>query len=349
MDISVEPSSVIILSIVIILLYISHIVSELETSITAVSLIRLKTLEDTLCNDEKEKSKYLKIKYLIDIKDKQDEVISTMLILNNAVNIVVTALTTSVVKDLFGNRAVTIATFMLTMIVLVFCEVLPKKIATIRAEKCLLKYIGLLKIAIPLCTPIRIIIDAVVNFIASIFKIDLDKKEETLTEEEFKTIVDISREEGIIESDEKKFIDNVVESKDRVLEDIMTKKENIVYVNKDDTLDTILEIFREHAYTRYPIIDGNIDNIIGVLNVKDILFLNDTMQESFDLDEFIREPFFLDKNKTITNALKRMRVNNVSIVFVRDVNCKTVGLATIEDIVEEIVGEIRDEYDEEDE
>ena len=349
MDISIEPSSVIILIIIIVLLYISHIVSELETSITAVSLIRLKTLEDTLSNNAKEKSKYLKIKYLIDIKDKQDEVISTMLILNNAVNIVVTALTTSVVKDLFGNTAVTIATFALTMIVLVFCEVLPKKIATIRAEKCLLKYISLLKIAIPICTPIRLIIDAIVNFIASIFKIDLDKKEETLTEEEFKTIVDISREEGIIESDEKKFIDNVVESKDRVLEDIMTKKENIVYVNKDDSLDKILEIFREHAYTRYPIIDGNIDNIIGVLNVKDILFLNDTMQENFDLDEFIREPFFLDKNKTITNALKRMRVNNVSIVFVRDINCKTVGLATIEDIVEEIVGEIRDEYDEEDE
>lgn len=344
MDIVVEPSALIILFIIVVLLFISHIVSELETSITAITMIRLKTLEDTVSEKEKDN-----ITYLIDIKDKQDEVISTMLILNNAVNIVATALTTSVVKDMFNNKAVTVATFILTLVVLVFCEAFPKKIATIQAEKCLLNNIGLLKFAMTVLKPIRMILDTIVNVLAKIFNIDIERKEETITEEDFKTIVDLSREEGIIELDEKKFIDNVFESKDRVLEDIMTKKENIIYINKEDTLDHVLEVFREHAYTRYPVIDGNIDNIIGILNVKDILFFNDTMQESFDLSEIIREPFFLDKNKTITNAFRRMRVNNASMVIVRDVNCITVGLATIEDIVEEIVGEIRDEYDEEDE
>ena len=333
---SFDPLSFWMTITIFVLLLISALVSMIETAVTSANFIRIQSLAD---------SGNKKAKIALSIKDSLQKIISTMLILNNAVNIVISTLVTILVTIKIRVLPVAIATFILTIIVLIFCEITPKRIATKFSENITINFVNFILFALIVFSPFRIVLDTISNLMCKLFGINMNEKEDTFTEEELKTIVDISHEEGVIESEEKEIIQNVFEFGDKTLKDIMTPRANMVLINSNDTYSDIVKIFREEQYTRIPVYEDTPDNIIGLINVKDFLLGQDISEENFDIKKVLRKAYFLYENKKISDALTNMRSNGQNLIIVLDEYSATAGMVTLEDILEEIVGDIKDEYD----
>lgn len=327
---------IILFVILIILLIVSAIVSAIETSITGADFIKIETLADK--GNEKAKNT---LKY----KNEKQKIISSMLFLNNVVNIVATTITTILVTIYIKCIPLAIATAVLTFIVLVFCEITPKRIANQNSEKILIDFTKFLDIVLPILFPFITLFNFISDKIANIFKIDLKEQEEIYSEDELKTLVDISHEQGVLETEEKEIIQNALEFGDITLKDIMIPNAKVEYLNINSSYEDVINKFNKTEYTRFPVVEDDLDNVVGILNVKDLLKLAIRGKENYNLKEIMREPFFLNENVKISSAFRRMNKVLTNIVIVRSNNCKTVGIATIEDILEEIVGDIRDEFD----
>ena len=326
------------LLIVIGLLGLSAFFSSAETAMMAVNKIRVRNLADAGLSSAK---------ILVKILDNQPKMLSAILIGNNIVNISASSLTTILVTEMLGNAYVGAGTGALTLLVLLFGEITPKTTATLYSESMALKFAKPIYLIMQVLTPVIFIVDKLSLGILLLLHIDPNKKQEAITEEELRTIVEVSHEEGVIESDEKKMIYNVFDFGDSVARDIMVPRIDMTFIDVDSTFEEVLEIFREEKYTRYPVFEETTDNVIGIVNIKDLILLES--DKAFCLRDHLREPLYTYEFKKTTELMMELRktLNNIAIVL--DEYGATAGLITMEDMLEEIVGEIRDEYDEDEE
>lgn len=328
-----ETNDIIQLVIVIILLSASAFFSSAETALMTSNKLKMRNLAD---NGNKRAAKVLKV------TENTDKMLSAILIGNNIVNLTASSISTTLTLKIFGSKLVGIATGILTFLILVFGEITPKNVASKNAENMALSYIGVISFLVTLLTPVIFIVNTVAKFVISIFNKNGDDNN-AVTEEELRAMVEYSHEEGVIENEEKKMIVNVVDFGDTVAGDIMVPRVDMVMVDEKSSYEEILQVFREERYTRIPVYEETPDNVIGILNVKDFLLIED--KENFVMKELLREPLYTYEYKKTSALMMDMRKTGANIVIVLDEYGITAGLITLEDMLEEIVGEIRDEFD----
>ena len=321
--------------ILIILLMLSAFFSSNETALTTVNKIRLRALAD---DGDKKAAMVLDI-----TENHTSKMLSAILIGNNIVNISASSLSATLAYA-FGGYMVSIATAVLTVAILVFGEITPKNYATINAEKISLRYIRIIKFFMTVMTPVIFIINLFSRGIMFLLRVDPSAAKKVMTEEELRTIVDVSHERGVIESDEKEMINNVFDLGDADAKDIMVPRVHVTFADVNSTYDELIDIFREDKFTRLPVYEDSQDNIVGIINMKDLLLCN--RDESFSIRDIMRKPHFTYEYKSISELLVEMRESTFNIAIVLDEYGEMAGLITLEDILEEIVGEIHDEYDE---
>ena len=301
----------------------------------AVNKIRLRALAD---EGNKRAAKVLDI-----VENHTPKMLSAILIGNNLVNITASSLATSLAYS-FGGYMVSIVTLILTVLILIFGEITPKNYATINAEKITLRYIPIFKFLMTIMTPVIFIINLFSRGVMRLMRVDPDAASKAMTEEELRTIVDVSHEDGVIESDEKEMIYNVFDLGDATAKDIMVPRVHVTFADVESTYDELIEIFREDKFTRLPVYKDSQNNIVGIINMKDLLLYD--KNEEFVIDRFLRKPHFTYETKSISDLLVEMKDSTFNIAIVLDEYGDMAGLITLEDILEEIVGEIHDEYDE---
>ena len=331
----IQPENIIQLIVVIILIALSAFFSSAETALTTVNKVRLKTLEE---------QGNKRAKRVLSILENNGKMLSTILIGNNIVNIFASSLVTTFALDVFGSVAVGIASGILTIVVLLFGEITPKTWAMINAEKIALTYSGIIKFLMTILTPVIFLIDKISFGIMWLLRIDPNKKGCAITERELKTYVDVGHEEGVIESEEREMIYNVFEFGDAVAKDIMIPRIDMVTASIDCTYNDLIAIFKNSMYTRIPVYENDNDNIIGLVNIKDLIALDNTCD--FKIKDVLREAYYTYEFKKTADLLIEMRDSTMNVTFVLNEYGATVGMITMEDLLEEIVGEIRDEYDE---
>jgi len=328
-----ETSDILQLVILVLLLSASAFFSSAETALMTSNKLRIRNLAE---NGDKRAEKVL------EITANTDKMLSAILIGNNIVNLSASALSTTLTLKLFGSSLVGVATGVLTFLILVFGEITPKNVASKNAEDMALKYIGIISILVIVLTPAIYIVNKVAGIVISLF-IKNNDDNNMVTEDELRAMVEVSHEDGVIEKEEKKMIVNVVDFGDTVAGDIMLPRVDMVMVSVESSYGEILKIFREERYTRIPVYEESPDNVIGILNVKDFLLIED--KENFSVKEHLREPLYTYEYKKTSSLMVDMRKTGANIVIVLDEYGTTVGLITLEDMLEEIVGEIRDEFD----
>ncbi len=321
----------------IILLMLSAFFSSAETALTTVNRIRIRGLAD-------EGNK--RAKTVLKITDDSGKMLSAILIGNNIVNLSAASLTTTLAYRL-GGSMVAVANAALTVAILLFGEITPKTVATIHAEKVSLAYAGIIGIFIKLATPVIFLINGLAKGVLILLRVDPNAKNNIMTETELRTIVDVSHEDGVIESDEKEMIYNVFDLGDAKAKDVMVPRVHVTFADVESTYEELLEIFREDKFTRLPVFEETTDNVIGTINMKDLLLFDNTKE--FHIKDILREAYFTYEYKNISELLVEMRQASFNIAIVLDEYGETAGLITLEDLLEEIVGEIHDEYDENEE
>lgn len=320
----------------VVLLLLSAFFSASETALTTVNRIKLESLAE-----DGNKS----AKTVLKLLDKPLKMLSTILIANNVVNLSASSLATTIAIKLWGNTYVALATGVLTFLVLIFGEITPKTMATTKSEKMALNVGSIIYFLSKIFTPVIYIVDLFANGILKLFRIDPKEARTAMTEYEFRTIVEASHEDGVLESEERQMIYNVVDLGDSLAKDIMIPRVEMACVNVEATYEELKEVFDKEKFTRIPVFEESTDNIIGIINMKDLLFLDNP--EQISIREVMREANFTFEHKKTSDLLAEMRQNSIPMVLVLDEYGDTVGLITLEDLLEEIVGEIRDEFDEE--
>ena len=323
---------------IIILLFLSAFFSSAETALTTVNRIRIRTLAEA--GDKKAIT-------LTRVIEDQGKMLSAILIGNNIVNLSASSLATTFTIHVFDSRAVGIATGILTLVILVFGEITPKTLSTIYSEQIALRYAAPIYYMMVILTPVIFLVNKMSLGFLLLLRIDPNKKQEAITEDELRTIVEVSHEEGVIESEEKKMITNVFDFGDSLAKDIMVPRIDMVFVDVNLTYDELLELYEEERFTRMPVYEDSTDNVIGIINMKDLLLLED--KEKFCVRDYLRQPLYTYEFKRTSELMVEMRKTFNNIVIVLDEYGATAGLITLEDMLEEIVGEIRDEYDEDEE
>jgi putative hemolysin len=322
--------------ILIICLVLSALFSASETALMSLSKIRVKQMIE---NREKGANRINKL-----LSD-PSRLLSAILIGNNVVNIGASSLMTSLAIDAFGNTGVGVATGIMTLLILVFGEITPKSLAAKNSEKISVSLSGFIEFVTNLLTPISFVLNIITDFLVKLLGGEVDKKKPFITQEELKTIVNVSYKEGVLEGEEKDMIYNVFDFSDSQVNDVMVPRTEIVAIDVDLPYEEIIKIINKEQYSRIPVYENTIDNIIGILYVKDLLFLDVNKDSTFDLRKYIRQPYFTPEYKSIKVLFKEMRANRNHMVVIIDEYGGTEGIVTIEDLVEEIVGDIEDEYD----
>lgn len=320
-----------------ILLLLSGFFSASESALTSLSKIRLRHMVD-----EKIKNADIVSKLV----DNPSRMLGSILVGNNIVNIAASSIATSLAISIWDNAGVGIATGIMTILVLIFGEITPKSLAVQHTEKVSLLVSKPINFISIILNPIVTVFIYLTNIIIKLFGGNIDKNATFITEEELKTIVDVSHEEGVLEVDEKKMIYNVFEFGDSQAKDVMTPRTDMVSIDINSSYDEIIALFKEEHFSRMPVFEDNTDNIIGVLYIKDLFFFEGN-KDKFDLRQLIRTPFFTYEFKGISELFAEMRSKRAPMAIVLDEYGGTEGIVTMEDLVEEIVGDIEDEYDDE--
>lgn len=317
--------------ILIILVLLSGFFSSAETALSTVNRVKLRTLEEEGDRRAARVNKILK---------NYSKMLSTILIGNNVVNLSAASLATTLALRV--HLAVGIATGLLTIVILLYGEIIPKTWAMYSSMKLSLAYSGIIYSLMQLLTPVIFVIDKMANGILRLMRIDPGKKA-AMTEEELRTYVEVSHEDGVIESEEREMIYNVFDFSDALAKDIMIPRINMVTVGVDDSYSEVLSVFRESMYTRLPVYQDDKDNIIGLINIKD--FILTESEENFHVKDILRDAHYTYEFKKVADLLIEIREKTTNVTFVLNEYGATVGMITLEDLLEEIVGEIRDEYD----
>ena len=322
-----------------ILILLAAFFSSAESAYSSVNKLRIRSLAD------EGNKKAIKV---MDLLEHSTKMLSAILIGNIIVTLVAAAITTSLAINKWGNSYIIPSTLLLIILVLVFGEVTPKFVAVAYSEELSLAYVGIIYGYTKLLTPVTFIFSSISKGLIHVFRINLSKETTTITEDELLTIVDVSHQEGVIESEERKMITNVVDFGDSVTKDVMVPRTDMVFGSVDMTYEELVEIFSIYKYTRIPIYSGTRDNIIGIINLKDLFFYTKSLSD-FSIHDIMREPYFTYEYKGTAELFHEMKKDSIAIAIVIDEYGETAGLVTLEDLIEEIVGEIRDEYDEDEE
>lgn len=331
-----DSTSVIQLISLVILMLLSAFFSSAETALTTVNKVRMRTMAE---DGNRRAARVVKL------IEKQNGLLSAILIGNNLVNITMTAVATVFATDLLGSAGAGVATGVLTLLVLIFGEISPKNIAAIHSEKISLIYSGPISAWLFICKPISFVVNMIARFFMFLLRVNPDQKQESFTEDEIRSIVEESHEDGVIESEEKKMINNVFDLDDHYAKDVMVPRADMVFLSVDSNYRETLDVYRNNMFTRMPVYEGDHDNIIGMVNMRDLLLYEDI--DTFDIHNILREAVFTHEHKKTSELMAEMRENSIAMEFVLDEYGSVAGLVTLEDLLEEIVGEIRDEYDEE--
>lgn len=329
-----DTPGVIQILILFILLVLSAFFSSAETSMTTVNTVRIRALAE-------EGSKRALILQRILLK--QRKMLSAVLIGNNIVNISASALATTLTIRLFGNVYVGLATGILTILILLFGEIIPKNWAVCNADKIALKYSKPIYVLMFALTPLIFLVDHLSGAIMKIFRISSSNRS-AMTETELKTYVDVSHEDGVIETEEREMIYNLFDFSDAVARDVMIPRIDVVSISADAKYQELLDTFKEFMYTRIPVYENDKDHIVGIVNIKDFLLVEN--KRSFHAKNILRPCYYTYELKKTSDLLMEMREKSASVSIVLNEYGAAVGMITTEDLLEEIVGEIRDEYDE---
>ncbi len=319
----------------IVLLMLSAFFSSAETSLTTVNRVRLKALAEEGNRQAKTALRVL---------DQYGKMLSAVLIGNNIVNLSASALATTLAIRI--HLTVGIATAILTMMILIFGEIVPKNIGMTNAEKLALLYATLIAGLMKLFTPVIFVMDSLVRGIMKLLRVDRGKKT-AMTENELRTYVEVGHEDGVIESEEREMIYNVFDFGDAVAKDVMIPRIDMVTVDKAATYEEVMEVFKDCMYTRIPVFEEDKDNIIGLINIKDFILVED--KAGFKISDILRQAYYTYEFKKTADLLVEMRQKCFNVAFVLNEYGGTAGMITLEDLLEEIVGEIRDEYDSDEE
>ncbi|MGN0305261.1 MAG: HlyC/CorC family transporter [Lachnospiraceae bacterium] len=330
-----DTTGVIQVVILFILLFLSGFFSSAETALSTVNRVRIRSLV------EEGNKRAATVEAVL---DNYGKMISAILIGNNIVNISASALATTLAIRI--NLAVGIATGALTLLVLLFGEIFPKTLAKVHSQKLTLAYAPIIRSLMILLTPVIFLIDLFSNAILRLLKLDPNAKP-TMTETELKTYVDVSHEDGVIESEEREIIYNVFDFSDAVAKDIMIPRIDMVTVDIHAGYEDLLSLFRDSMYTRIPVYEDDKDNIIGQVNIKDFILVEN--KDNFSIRSILRDAYYTYEYKKTADLMMELRQQMQNVAFVLNEYGACVGMITMEDLLEEIVGEIRDEYDAEEE
>lgn len=338
-----DSSDAIQVLILIALVGLSAFFSSAETALVTVNKIRIRNLID-----EGDRRALILSRVIED----QGKMLSAILIGNNIVNISASSLSTLLVTKLLGGTglaavAAGISTGMLTLIILVFGEITPKTCATIHSERIALSYARIIYVWMYIATPLIFIMNNLSMGILFLMRVDPNDKSGSYTEEEIRTIVEVSHEDGVIEPEEREMINNVFDFGDATAKDIMVPKVDMSFLNVNASYNDMIDLYRENKYTRYPVYEDSTDSVIGMINVKDLLLYED--REHFDARNIMRSVLYAHEHKKSSDLLLEMKKSSTNLAIVLDEYGVTSGMVTVEDLLEEIVGDIRDEYDEDEE
>lgn len=317
-----------------VLLLLSGFFSSAETALTTVNKIRMRTLSEA---GNKRADRVLLV------TDDSGKMLSAILIGNNIVNLSASSLATTLATKLFGSAGAGIATGILTFLILIFGEVTPKTMATIHADRMSLAISGIILAMMKLLTPVIFIINKLSLLVLFLLRVKPSKGDGHMTEDEIRTIVDVGQETGVIEDEERDMIHNLFDFGDAEAKEIMVPRIDMTFVQVDATYQEVLELFRAEMFTRIPVYEDTTDKVIGIINMKDFLLQENT--KDFSLRTMLREPYFTYEHKNTADLFLEMRKSSISMAIVLNEYGDTAGLITLEDLLEEIVGEIRDEYD----
>ena len=322
--------------ILIILILLSSFFSSSETALTTISPHRLRTMVD---------EQFKNADILEKVLSNKEKMLSVILICNNIVNIFASSFCTIFVQNIIGNWAVSLGTGVLTVLILIFGEIAPKTIATYRAEKLSLSFCRIIYILMIVFTPIASAVNFLASFIIRLSGVNKNEKSESYTENEIRSIVEVSTEEGSIETEEKDIINNVFDFNDTVVREIMVPRINIVSVNIHSSFEEIRELFFNNFYTRLPVYNDENTSFVGMLNLKDFLFFSESDISDFHVESIMREIPYTFEQKHLSELFIEMKKRQINMMAVMDEYGVTVGIVSMEDLLEEIVGDIRDEYD----
>lgn len=320
--------------ILVILLFLSSFFSSAETALVGVNRIRIRSLAE---------EGNTRAKTLLKIFEKESKMLSAILIGNNLVNTFSASIAATIAYS-FGGAAVSIATFIITLLILIFGEITPKTMATKNSEKMALSYAPIILFLMKVLTPVIFFINLLSRINLKLLGVDPNEANPLMTETELRTIMDVSHEEGVIEEDEKTIINNVFDFGDAKAKDVMVPRVHVVMADITSTREDLLNIFKEEQFTRIPIYEESIDNVVGLINIKDLLMKDG--EENFKIQDILRKPYFTFENKKISELLMEMKHSAFNLAVVMDEYGELAGIITLEDIIEEIVGEVHDEYDE---
>lgn len=331
-----DTPGVIGILVLLLLVVLSGFFSSAETALTTVNRVKIRNMV------EEGNKRAATVERIL---ERYNKMLNAILIGNNIVNLSASALCTTLVIDMGASAYVGVATGALTFVILLVGEIVPKTWASLNAEKISLSYSVVVYYMIKLMTPVIFIVDVISGGLLRLIHIDPSKRNDTITENELKTYVDVSHEDGEIETEERELIYNVFEFSDTCARDIMIPRVNMVTVDSDADYDEIFETFKDSMYTRLPVYQEEKDSMLGFINIKDFLLAKNT-DVTFCLESLIREAYYTYEYKKTADLLLEMREKSMNVAFVLNEYGSTVGMITLEDLLEELVGEIRDEYDE---
>ena len=322
----------------IILVTMSAFFSASETALTAFNRSKLKAIA------EKNQRKADLLKGWL---KKPNEILTALLIGNNIVNILASSIATMVAISILGNnsRAIAISTGAMTILLLIFGEITPKVVAKAYSTHISNAVIKLVYMLSKLFLPISKILMMVSKLIARMFGVKIDEIVFLITEEEIKSVVSVGEEEGVIEEEEKKMIHSIFEFTDTTVKEIMIPRTTVFAVEASKTLEEIWDVITGNGYSRIPVYEEGIDNIIGVFYIKDIFNVIRDGKLNMQVKSFIREAYFVPETKALVEMLEEFKKKHIHMAIVLDEYGGTSGIITIEDLIEEIVGDINDEFD----
>lgn len=323
----------------ILLLLGSGFFSASETALMAISKLDVRYMVEQNIKGAKKLEKLLA---------NPNKLLGSILVGNNLVNIVASSLATMIAIKLSGGSSsglgVGIATGVMTLLILIFGEITPKSLATQNAQKIALFVVGPISLIVTIFSPVVTILMTVTNGLLRLLVGNPDEPKPFITADELKTIVNVSHEEGVLESDEKQMIVNVFDFGHSCAKDIMVPRTDMIAIAQNATYQDIINIYKKEQFSRMPVYESSYDHIIGILHIKDLI-LNHIDPQHFKVNDFMREAYFVHEFKNNDELFKEMRAEKIGIAIVLDEYGGTAGLVSMEDLIEEIVGDINDEYD----
>lgn len=322
----------------IVFLILSGVFSASETALMSLNKIKLRKLEE-------ENVKGVEI--LSKIMEDPSKLLSTILVANNVVNIGASSIATALFMDLIGASGVPLATLVMTVLVLIFGEITPKSISNNNPEKVALVVSKLIYVIMKILSPVVSVLDMIRKILFKLLGIEENNDQPLITEEDLLTYVNVGHEEGVIEVEEKEIIKNVFTFGDLQAKHAMVNRMDIVAVDKNITYDELMKVFEREKFTRMPVYEDNVDSIVGIINIKSIAFLDNESKKSFNITDYMINPFFTYEFKSISELLGELKLEKNQMAIVLDEYGGTAGILTVENLVEEIVGDISDEFDNE--